>query len=139
MEELDDIPEKATVIIRSHGVSRAAYEAIAGKRGAEIVDATCPFVIKNPQYCEAGQVQSGQADCDHRRCKTPRGSKAICGWCVHRHKYTCFRPQKRHSDLQLRPTAGQSLVVVSQTTFNYNKFKELVEIISEKGLQYYYS
>ena len=30
-------------------------------------------------------------------------------------------------------TAAKPLCVVSQTTFNYNKFKELVEIISKKG------
>ena len=32
-----------TVIIRSHGVSRAVYEALE-QRGVEIIDATCPFV-----------------------------------------------------------------------------------------------
>ncbi len=32
-----------TVIIRSHGVSRAVYEQLE-KRGVEIIDATCPFV-----------------------------------------------------------------------------------------------
>jgi len=32
-----------TVIIRSHGVPRAVYEALE-KRGVEIIDATCPFV-----------------------------------------------------------------------------------------------
>ena len=44
MEELDDITE-GTVIIRSHGVSSAVYEALQ-KKGVEIVDATCPFVLK---------------------------------------------------------------------------------------------
>ena len=45
MEELDDITE-GTVIIRSHGVSSAVYEALR-KKGVEIVDATCPFVLKS--------------------------------------------------------------------------------------------
>ncbi len=40
-------PEEATgdmtVIVRSHGVSRAVMEALE-KQGAEVVDATCPFV-----------------------------------------------------------------------------------------------
>ncbi len=31
------------------------------------------------------------------------------------------------------PKAGAKLSIVSQTTFNYNKFKELVEKFSEKG------
>ncbi len=42
-----DTPEEAqpgqTVIIRSHGVARAVYEALE-QRGVEIIDATCPFV-----------------------------------------------------------------------------------------------
>ena len=40
-------PEEAqpdmTVVIRSHGVSRAVYEAVE-RTGAQIIDATCPFV-----------------------------------------------------------------------------------------------
>ena len=32
-----------TVIIRSHGITRAVYEALE-QRGVEIIDATCPFV-----------------------------------------------------------------------------------------------
>ena len=38
----DALPEE-TVIIRSHGVSRAVYERLE-QRGVEIIDATCPFV-----------------------------------------------------------------------------------------------
>lgn len=34
-----------TVVLRSHGVSRATYEAIAAK-GVKVIDATCPFVKK---------------------------------------------------------------------------------------------
>ena len=39
----EEAPAGATVIIRSHGVSRSVYERLE-KQGAEIVDATCPFV-----------------------------------------------------------------------------------------------
>ena len=63
MEELDDITE-GTVIIRSHGVSSAVYEALR-KKGVEIVDATCPFVLKS-QYCEAGKCK-WKADCYYRQ------------------------------------------------------------------------
>ena len=38
-----DIPDGSTVIIRSHGVSRAVYEQLCA-RDIEVVDATCPFV-----------------------------------------------------------------------------------------------
>ena len=39
----EEVPEGSTVIIRSHGVSRATVDALKGK-SVEIVDATCPFV-----------------------------------------------------------------------------------------------
>ena len=39
----EQAPAGATVIIRSHGVTRAVYEALE-KQGVQIVDATCPFV-----------------------------------------------------------------------------------------------
>ena len=44
VDELDEQP-KGTVIIRSHGVEKAIYDQIR-QRGFEIVDATCPFVLK---------------------------------------------------------------------------------------------
>ena len=44
VEELRDKP-KGTVIIRSHGVEKEVYEQIK-MLGFEIVDATCPFVLK---------------------------------------------------------------------------------------------
>ena len=43
IENPEDAPEGATVIIRSHGVGKATYEALA-TRGVRVVDATCPFV-----------------------------------------------------------------------------------------------
>ena len=43
ISEIDDIPAGSTVILRSHGVSRAVQEALE-QRGYPVVDATCPFV-----------------------------------------------------------------------------------------------
>ena len=40
---LDEIPDGATVIIRSHGVPRATYAALA-QRNVTVIDATCPSV-----------------------------------------------------------------------------------------------
>ena len=43
IESPEDACSDETVIIRSHGVSRAVYERLENK-GVEIIDATCPFV-----------------------------------------------------------------------------------------------
>ncbi|MCY3767976.1 MAG: 4-hydroxy-3-methylbut-2-enyl diphosphate reductase [Gammaproteobacteria bacterium] len=45
VDELDEIPEKATVVFSAHGVSRAV-RADAEKRGLNVFDATCPLVTK---------------------------------------------------------------------------------------------
>ena len=45
VEELDDVPDDATVIFSAHGVSKAV-QAEARRRGLRVFDATCPLVTK---------------------------------------------------------------------------------------------
>jgi 4-hydroxy-3-methylbut-2-en-1-yl diphosphate reductase len=45
VEELNAVPQGATVIFSAHGVSRAVVEA-AATRGLKVFDATCPLVTK---------------------------------------------------------------------------------------------
>ncbi|HWS74144.1 MAG TPA: 4-hydroxy-3-methylbut-2-enyl diphosphate reductase [Quisquiliibacterium sp.] len=45
VEELDEVPDGATVIFSAHGVSRAVRDEAQG-RGLRVFDATCPLVTK---------------------------------------------------------------------------------------------
>jgi 4-hydroxy-3-methylbut-2-en-1-yl diphosphate reductase len=45
VEELDEVPDAATVIFSAHGVSRAVQQE-ARRRGLKVFDATCPLVTK---------------------------------------------------------------------------------------------
>jgi len=45
VEELDEIPDDATVIFSAHGVSKAVEDQ-AHRRGLHVFDATCPLVTK---------------------------------------------------------------------------------------------
>ena len=45
VEELDEVPDGATVIFSAHGVSQAVREE-AGRRALKVFDATCPLVTK---------------------------------------------------------------------------------------------
>jgi hypothetical protein len=45
VDELDQVPDDATVIFSAHGVSPAVHAEAAG-RGLEVIDATCPLVTK---------------------------------------------------------------------------------------------
>ena len=58
VEELEEVPDDATVIFSAHGVSKAVREE-ANKRGLKVFDATCPLVTKVhmevTRYSKAGQ------------------------------------------------------------------------------------
>jgi 4-hydroxy-3-methylbut-2-enyl diphosphate reductase len=58
VDELDQVPDDATVIFSAHGVSKAVRRA-GGQRGLKIFDATCPLVTKVhmevARHCKAGQ------------------------------------------------------------------------------------
>jgi 4-hydroxy-3-methylbut-2-enyl diphosphate reductase len=45
VDELDQIPDGATVVFSAHGVA-PAVRADAGRRGLHVIDATCPLVAK---------------------------------------------------------------------------------------------
>ena len=124
MEELDDITE-GTVIIRSHGVSSAVYEALQ-KKGVEIVDATCPFVLKIHNIVKQESANGKQIVIIGNE-KHPE-VEGIMGWS--KTQVHVVDTAEKAQNLQLDPQ--REVCIVSQTTFNYNKFKDLVEIISEK-------
>lgn len=58
VEELDEVPDGATVIFSAHGVSQAVRTE-AGRRGLKVFDATCPLVTKVhmevSRHCRAGR------------------------------------------------------------------------------------
>ena len=45
VDSLSDIPDGAIMLVSAHGTSPATFEE-AARRGMDVVDATCPFVIK---------------------------------------------------------------------------------------------
>ena len=58
VEELDEVPDGATVIFSAHGVSQAVRRE-AEQRGLKVFDATCPLVTKVhlevSRYCREGR------------------------------------------------------------------------------------
>ena len=124
-EELESISE-GTVIVRSHGVPRRIQEKIEA-RGLELVDATCPFVKKIHRIVmeesRKGAAVIIAGDESHPEVEGIRGWAEGPVWVV-----------SRPGDMERLPlSAGKAAVLVAQTTFNYTKFEELVEIFSKKG------
>jgi len=58
VEELDDVPDDATVIFSAHGVSQKVRKA-GKQRGLKVFDATCPLVTKVhmevARHCKSGR------------------------------------------------------------------------------------
>jgi 4-hydroxy-3-methylbut-2-enyl diphosphate reductase len=115
-----------TMIIRSHGISKYEMEKLQ-EAGFEIVDATCPFVSKIHRIVEDYSRQGYRiiiiGSNNHPEVQ------AISGWC---HEPPIIIETTEEAEL-LDIKKDKKLCVVSQTTFNYNKFQLLVEIISKKG------
>ncbi|MCR5232297.1 MAG: 4-hydroxy-3-methylbut-2-enyl diphosphate reductase [Lachnospiraceae bacterium] len=128
-DELKDISE-GTVIIRSHGVSKQIYDIIEGQ-GLELVDATCPFVKKIHRIVEKESAEGKHIVVIGSR--THPEVEGIVSWA--RGDVTVVENEDEANDFS--PDKGREICVVSQTTFNNNKFKELVEILKKKG--YYVS
>ena len=122
-EELEAL-EEGTVIIRSHGVAREIYDLIHEKR-LELVDATCPFVRKIHKIVEKAGNDGDQViivGSEHH----PE-VQGIKGWCTGEVHIISDAEQFEGIDLN-KPTT-----LVSQTTFNYKKFQDLVEKFEKKG------
>lgn len=125
VSELKTLP-KGTIIIRSHGVAKNIYDEI-NKSGFEIIDATCPFVLKIHKIVEE-QSKAGASIVVVGNENHPE-VEGIVGWSMSK-TYIIDSVEKAE---EFKADPGEKLCIVSQTTFNYKKFEELVEIISKKG------
>ncbi len=126
VDELRDAP-KGIVIIRSHGVGPSVYREIQ-KLGFEIVDATCPFVLKIHRLVEQ-HSREGERIVIIGNASHPEVA-GIREWSEDA-QTTIIGSREEAENFTIKD--GKKVCIVSQTTFNYNKFQELVEIISEKG------
>ncbi len=124
-EELEAL-DAGKVIIRSHGVPKKICERIAEK-GLECIDATCPFV-KRIHKIVAKESENGRRIIIIGNDGHPE-VEGIKGWS----KTPAVVIESQEGATHFRAETGEKLCIVSQTTFNYKKFKDLVEIFQKKG------
>ena len=125
IEELKQL-EGGIVIIRSHGVSKEIYD-ILEERGVTCIDATCPFVKKIHNIVRE-ESQAGShiiiiGDASHPEVQ------GIRGWAGEH--VTILKTEEEA--VRFFAKDSKKICVVAQTTFNYNKFKYLVEIIQKNN------
>ncbi len=124
-EELKQI-KSGIVIIRSHGVPKRICDLL-DESGVRYVDATCPFVKKIHKIVEEKSRDGYHIVIIGNR-EHPE-VMGIEGWA--QGPATIIQTEEEARAFELVPES-EKVCVVAQTTFNYNKFKDLVEIISEK-------
>ena len=124
-EQLKNLKE-GTVIIRSHGVEQRIQKMIENQ-GLECIDATCPFVKRIHKIVkEAGEnnmevVIAGNAG--HPEVE------GIVGWT----NATATILETIEEAKAFEKKTDTPVCMVSQTTFNYKKFQDIVEIFEKKG------
>ncbi|KXL52555.1 hypothetical protein CLNEO_19640 [Anaerotignum neopropionicum] len=127
IESLDDIDE-GTVLVRSHGVGKALYDAVEEK-GLQIVDGTCPYVkkihniVKEHHDLNKGIIIAGNSH--HPEVI------GINGWCENEAKM--IETPGEASALELEQ--GAEYIVVVQTTFRQSRFDEIVEELKKKNIR----
>ena len=127
-----EIPQGATVVIRSHGIPRKSFLELQ-ERGVEIIDATCPSVKRIHQLVEKADEEG--------RCPVIIGTPthpeivAIAGW--------CNAPFIFHDDVSLEEWLNSNaknrdlpITLVSQTTGTQNLWENCKNIIKKVCTNY---
>ena len=123
VESLEEVPDGATVIFRSHGVPECYYGECA-RRGIKILDCTCEFVRKT-QRIVSEQYALGKAIVIIGEAAHPE-VKGLLGWCDN----SAYVINSENAELP--DFDGKDVIVVCQTTFSVEKFEKIIENIKKQ-------
>jgi len=128
LNNTDDIRnvEKGTIIIRSHGITKSVYKLIE-EQGLNCIDATCPFVKRIHKIVEKESAE-GKKIVVIGNALHPE-VEGIVSWCQNGADVIETEEEAQNYTLNI----DESICIVSQTTFNNNKFQYIVEIFKKKG------
>ena len=125
VDELEGITE-GTIVIRSHGVTKDIYEKLMDT-GLEIIDATCPFVKRIHKIVEE-ESEKGRSIIVIGSANHPE-VEGIVSYS----KGEVYVVDSPESAQEFSNDKTKDYTIVSQTTFNKNKFQETVEIFRNNG------
>ena len=125
-------PEEAvvgsTVVIRSHGVTRAVYEALQD-RGVEIIDATCPFVKRIHNIVSDGEKE-GRLPIIIGTRSHPE-VEGIAGWCSKSHIFE--NAQELENWTKTMPgSENLPICMVCQTTSTESLWNSCVNFVKKQ-------
>ena len=121
VSSVEEVPDGARLLIRTHGEAKAVFERAAEKK-LEIVDCTCPFV-RNIQKIAEEKHGQGYAvviagDKNHPEVK------GIDGWCGNS-AVVVSQP------FEISKIGAEKVCIVAQTTFSVEKFDEILKNIQK--------
>lgn len=123
VDDIGEVPDGATLILRSHGAGKAVYEE-CNVRNIRVVDCTCPFVKRTQnivrEYSEEGRQIAVIGERKHPEVA------GICGWCD-----GDAIVLDGEDDPQIRLLQGKNAVVVVQTTYSEQKFEKIIKNIKK--------
>lgn len=128
IEDVSDLKgvTEGTVIIRSHGVTKEVHDSLE-KTGLEIIDATCPFVKRIHRIVE--EESSKEKSIIVVGSKSHPEVEGIVSY-ANGPVYVVESPEMAE---EFSADRNADYTVVSQTTFNKNKFQETIEILHNYG------
>ncbi len=128
VEELDEVPDGATVIFSAHGVSRQVREE-AARRGLSVFDATCPLVTKvHIEVARHGKAGRDVVLIGHAGHPEVEGTMGQWSFANKGRIHLVETPQ---CVARLRPSDPERLAYVSQTTLSVDDTRAVIECLRE--------
>ena len=123
VSDIEEVPDGATLLIRTHGESEYVFRR-AAEKNLRVVDCTCPFV-KDIQKIVKKHFDEGYAIVIIGNRNHPE-VKGINGWCENKAFITdkCF---------DVGEISAKKVCIVVQTTFSMEKFDEILKNIPKDG------
>ena len=131
VEELNDVPDNATVIYSAHGVSQDV-RAAGKQRGLKVFDATCPLVTKVhlevARHCKAGRDAVLIGHAGH-----PEVEGTLGQWYKNPPRNNSIYLVESPEDVaSLEVTHPGELAFVTQTTLSVDDTKGVIAALQEK-------
>jgi 4-hydroxy-3-methylbut-2-enyl diphosphate reductase len=130
VEELDEVPDKATVIFSAHGVSRAVREE-ADRRGLKVFDATCPLVTKVhfevARHCRAGRDVILIGHAGHPEVEGTMGQ-----WSRENEGGAIYLVEDVDDVARLEVGQPQNLAYTTQTTLSVDDTRGIIEALQQR-------
>lgn len=126
-EDVEQVPDGSTILVRAHGVPEKTYNQFLKKK-CNVIDTTCPFVSKIHQIVKK--------ESENGRKIFIIGSKnhpeviGISGWCKNSYIFESSEPLLAFVESgEIR--TDEPIAVVSQTTANREKWNFCIDIIKK--------